>query len=90
MAARVQITTPNGHARGTKVVVDGVEVNRLTRVDVSIDIDKPNVVRLHLIARAQDIDIGAEVRIGGTIIPEAVERALLAYLVAKYPDAEAA
>lgn len=87
MEARVKITAPQGHAMGTQVLVDGVAVEKLSGVDVSIEVGKPNLCRLHLIARAQDVDIGAQVSIGGTVLPEAVERALLTYLLAKYPEA---
>lgn len=85
MEARVKITAPHGHAQGTEVLVDGVKVERLAGLEVSIGVGAPNTVRLHLVARAQDIEISAQVRIGGTVLPAAVERALLAYLQAKYP-----
>lgn len=88
MEARVKITAPHGHAQGTEVLVDGVKVERLSGLDVSIAVGEHNTVRLHLVARAQDIEIAAQVRIGGTVLPEAVERALLAYLQAKYPKHE--
>lgn len=86
MQSTVKITAPYGHARGSHVLIDGVEVKLLTGVDVSLAMDQPNTVRLHMIAHAQDIEIGAEVRIGGAVIPTAVEMALLTYLQVKYPE----
>ena len=87
MQSTVKITAPNGGPNGTEVLIDGVPMKALAGVDVSIAVGEPNTVRLHMIAHAQDVEIGADVRIGGALIPEAVERALLVYLLAKYPQA---
>lgn len=82
----VKITAPTGGPEGTEVLIDSQPMEGLAGVDVSIAVGDANTVRLHLIARAQDIEIGAQVRIGGAVMPEAVELALLAYLQAKYPE----
>jgi hypothetical protein len=86
MASTVKITSPNDSGMGTQVTIDGVKVGHLTGTDVSIGVGQPNTVRLHMIALAQDIEIEAEVKIGGAVIPPAVELALLAYLDKKYAD----
>lgn len=83
----VKITSPTGTGVGTEVLVDGQRMEMLSGVDVSIAVGEPNTVRLHLITTEQDIEMSAQVRIGGAVMPEAVERALLAYLQAKYPEA---
>ena len=87
MEARVKITAPTGGAQGTEVLIDGQRMEGLSGVDVSIAVGEPNTVRLHLITTEQDIEMSAQVRIGGAVMPEAVERALLVYLQAKYPEA---
>lgn len=86
MASTVKITSPDGIGRGTHVLIDGEPVKKLVGVDVSIGVGEPNTVHLHMIALAQDIEIEAEVKIGGAVIPPAVELALLAYLEKKYAD----
>lgn len=82
----VKIKSPNGSGMGTEVVVDGTVVRHLTGVDVALGVGQPNVVRLHMIAQAQDIEIEADVKIGGMVVPPAVELALLGYLDKKYAD----
>ncbi|MFS2047543.1 hypothetical protein ACEN9J_03045 [Variovorax sp. Varisp41] len=68
------------------MLVDGAEMQHcLSGVDVEMHVGEPNLVRLHMVSRVEDIDIQAVVRIGGTSLPEAVERALLLHLSAKYP-----
>jgi hypothetical protein len=86
MTSTVKITSPNGAGYGTEVTIDGVKVGHLTGTDVSIGVGQANTVRLHMIALAQDIEIEAEIKIGGAVIPPAVEMALLAYLDKKYAD----
>lgn len=86
MEARVKITAPSGGAQGTEVLIDGRRMEGLSGVDVSIAVGEPNTCRLHLIARAQDIEVGAHIRIGGAVMPECMERAMLVYLQAKYPE----
>lgn len=41
MTARVKITAPHRHAKGTEVLVDGVKVERLAGLEVSIGVGEP-------------------------------------------------
>lgn len=86
MTSTVKITSPNGTGQGSEITIDGQKVKYLSGADVSIHVGEANVVRLHMVAQAKDIEIAAEVKIGGAVIPPAVELALLAYLEKKYAD----
>lgn len=70
----------------SKCWVDGVELNRMTGLVVEAKPGQPMEVRVALFARQADFDLtGAVLKIGGAEMPEALEKALLDYLCAKYP-----
>ena len=85
MTSAVKITSPNGTGQGSEVIIDGQAVKYLSGMDVSIHVGEANVVRLHMVAQVQDIEIAAEIKIGGAVIPPALELALQEYFNRKYP-----
>lgn len=70
-----------------KCFVHGVELRQITGMVVDFQPGQPPEVRVDLFARHSTIDLtGAVLKIGGVDMPNDLEKALLDYLCAKYPN----
>ena len=69
------------------IVVDGADLSNCVRaVDVRISHDSLPIVRIEMVA-CNEIDLtGASLVVTGMVMPESIEKAILAYLLSKSPE----
>jgi hypothetical protein len=67
------------------IAVDGVELNGVTRISVEMAPNNLQLVTIDIASHDGVIDLsGATLQVGGIDAPEALERAMLEHLRAKY------
>lgn len=82
--SKIEITSSGTIA---SVAVDGQAVRCVRRLELEMAASEVPCLSLTLAAIGSDVKIAnGEIHIRECLIPEAVERALLSFLIAKYPE----